>query len=480
MKERLNEERRRKGEGRFWFDDRQKCYKGRIRINGKDRYCTLTANERESKKLWAEFLEREKPIARVASVKLPLSEVWPKVRAAVEASNTPANVRRYFAEWSSLREWLEGQGIKFMEDVKTAQFTEYFTNWAADRSPTSGNMMLCRFRKIWDLALPNQLKTDNPTNAVRMAAKATVSRELLTDEEVANLIKVAAERGVEWHRLIVVGVNTGLRLKDALNLTSFKIQGGIINVIPAKTARKSATRVSIPLNSALHEVLDGIEGAYFPELLERYNHNASSFVRSLRGVFEAAGIECQKSVDGYAHAVSVKGFHALRHYFVSKLSESGVSIPIIKSMVGHTTEIMTLCYAHAPKAALQAAVDALPRFEGSSVEENEYISAEASNLADLTAKKVLEAIGVSDELPRHLKLAYCAAIRRAVGVADMAEALDTIQHRLAPLRAFLGQTQGLAARDKSSALFGAALVVANQVGIPSTLDFVNEYGEVGG
>lgn len=442
------EERRTKGTGRIWFDDRQGVYKGRIRIGGKDKYLTLTANKRESESLWKEFIERERPAAKMASAKLPLSEVWPKVRAAVEATNAKLNQDRYFVEWSALRSWLEARGVKYMEDVTSTQFADYFNAWAVGRSPATRNILLSRFRKIWAEALPNQPTSENPTRTLALTARTPESREPLTDAEISSLLAAAKEKGEEWHRLIVIGLNTGLRLKDCVLLTSDKVRNGVISTVPFKTAKKSGKRVNIPMNAALHEVLDGVEGAFCPHLRDRYLNNISSFATSLKGLFRKAGIETSRKVEGYAHAVSVKGFHALRATFITRLSEAGVSLGLIQSMAGHVDSVQTLAYTHPNQTALQAAVDSLPQFDGKAVASAKYVSADASTIADTTANKVLDAL-------------------RRMGLA--AEDDSDFSARLAPITAKLEKVEGMSAVEKNAACIGAAFALAEVMGIPSTL-----------
>ena len=42
----------------------------------------------------------------------------------------------------------------------------------------------------------------------------------------------------------------------------------------------------------------------------------------------------------------LKSFHSLRHTFVSRLAEKGISPLVIQSMSGHTTMAMTERYSH--------------------------------------------------------------------------------------------------------------------------------------
>ena len=120
-----SEERRTKGTGRVWYDARQGVYKGRIRIQGKDKYLTLTANERESMALWKKYIEEEKPRARAEFAKLPLSEVWPRIKDEIATAHGGINPRRYADTWKWLRAFLEGRGVKYLDDVSAADISAF-------------------------------------------------------------------------------------------------------------------------------------------------------------------------------------------------------------------------------------------------------------------------------------------------------------------------------------------------------------------
>ena len=288
--------------------------------------------------------------------------------------------------------------------------------------------------------MPDLKASSNPTYHLTTVAQVSEAREPLTDEEIANLLAAAKAKGEDWYRLFTVALNTGLRLKDCVYLSSDKVKNCIISTVPFKTAKKAGTRVNIPLNAALHEVLDGIEGPYFPEFIKQYEDSEQHFHRRLKRVFTKAGIETCKEIEGRVRKASTKGFHCLRATFVSKLAEKGVSLGLIQSMAGHTDSVMTMAYCHPNAQALQAAVDSL--------DSSKYVSADASTIADTTANKVLDAL-------------------RRMGLAANDD--TDFRARLAPITAKLVKVEGMSAVEKNAACIGAAFALAEVMGIPSTL-----------
>ena len=55
----------------------------------------------------------------------------------------------------------------------------------------------------------------------------------------------------------------------------------------------------------------------------------------------------------------MKGWHCLRHSFISNLASQGIDQRIIDDFVGHTTEQMRRRYRHLFPDVKQAAIDAV-------------------------------------------------------------------------------------------------------------------------
>jgi integrase len=53
------------------------------------------------------------------------------------------------------------------------------------------------------------------------------------------------------------------------------------------------------------------------------------------------------------------GWHTFRHTFASWLAASGVPIPVVQALLGHSTIVMTMRYTHIVPAALRQAVSTL-------------------------------------------------------------------------------------------------------------------------
>ena len=65
-------------------------------------------------------------------------------------------------------------------------------------------------------------------------------------------------------------------------------------------------------------------------------------------------------IEGRSRKTVVASFHSLRHTFVSLSANAGVPLPVVQSIVGHTSTAMTRHYYHENEAILRQAVDAIP------------------------------------------------------------------------------------------------------------------------
>lgn len=57
------------------------------------------------------------------------------------------------------------------------------------------------------------------------------------------------------------------------------------------------------------------------------------------------------------------GFHTLRHTFASQLASEGIPLNVVQALLGHSTIIMTMRYAHLAPSATRGAIEVLERAE---------------------------------------------------------------------------------------------------------------------
>ena len=182
----------------------------------------------------------------------------------------------------------------------------------------------------------------------------------------------------EWQLLFLLGIYTGQRLGDCCTLRwcDVKEDRGIIQLVPRKTRKHlKGHPVTIPIHPALREALDECrvrsaecEGEnsewsdyVLPMMAEWYLSNERWRISSgLEEIFKKAKIKTSVKLEGRKTATPDATFHSLRHTFVSFTVNGGVPLPVVQSIVGHTSNAMTRHYYHENEAILRQAVDAIP------------------------------------------------------------------------------------------------------------------------
>jgi integrase len=144
--------------------------------------------------------------------------------------------------------------------------------------------------------------------------------------------------------LVLTALNTGLRRGELTALTwdDIDVTGKVLHVRPEHA--KSGEGRYIPLNS---EVLD---------VLKRWRkQHAGPRVFPIADAKTAwAGLLTQAKIQNFR-------FHDLRHDFASRLVMAGVSLYVVKQLLGHASLKTTEAYAHLAPSAMTAAVETLAR-----------------------------------------------------------------------------------------------------------------------
>lgn len=277
-----------------------------------------------------------------------------------------ATMHRYEGQVARLVRWMAERHPEAVEvrQVSREIAAEFLADIGADLSGNSYNKYVSLFKLIWRVVGSEARCAINPWQDVTREHQPKCNgRRALTVEE---LTRVCGGLTGEMRLLFALGLYTGLRLGDCalLEWGAVDLARRIITTVPRKTA-KTALAVTIPLHPALFAMLAEIpaklrHGYLLPDTAAIYNHDNSKLSEKIRAIFEAAGIQTAREVDGYARKVTEVGFHSLRHSFVSIMGNAGVSLAVVQSIVGHGNPEMTKHYFHVQQSALAAAVGNLP------------------------------------------------------------------------------------------------------------------------
>jgi integrase len=247
-------------------------------------------------------------------------------------------VKAHQRQWNAFLEWLYGArpGVVFMDDV-TAEDAECYSMYCQNSikcGPTGYNDRIDVCRVMFDLSKIEK----NPFAKIARLKEENEGRDCLTLQQVERIL--AGSTG-EIRLLVVIGLFTGLRLGDAVNLLWKDISGQRLR----KKTGKTGKLVTFPIHPYLAGELDKLtrpnndNSLVVPELAAVYKRDPSALSRRIRRLFQNCGIEVVERPDDNARGISRRGFHSLRYTFVSSCARKGIPIGAISRWCGHSTEV---------------------------------------------------------------------------------------------------------------------------------------------
>ncbi len=310
-------------------------------------------------------------LLRLQAETLPFAEAWSKWMAMPNKSrhgNPSANtLTGYAAIWKRLEKWATAAKLVNLHEMTRKHGEDYMAHLMASKITARTYGAHLKFLRSMFKTLRLQAGIiENPFAELTIPELQTQSREAFTPEELKTICEKATG---DWRYLVGIGIYTGLRLTDAVHLKWGDVSDRI-RVVPQKTKRRKKA-VEIMLHPALAALLDELRrerggnpsGHLFPALVKEYAkaraYPSAAFVDFLRDV---CGIQttATESDGPRRRMASAKGFHSLRHSFVSMCAMAGVPQATTQKLVGHSSPAMTQIYSHTSDDEQRKAINLLP------------------------------------------------------------------------------------------------------------------------
>lgn len=360
-------------------------YTARVCIGGK-RFSrsTRTTNKEKAEK----FLNRFLAPFGLGENTIPLAEVWREYEKSPNrrdmATSTIASKK---GVWMRFASWIEENHVEVTQLKQLSQdaVSEYLRVLRAWHTASTYNNHVCVLREIFRVVADKAGVFEDPWASVRLLADDSHCRRELTRDELKRMMDAAERAGDDWLALFSIGVYTGLRLGDCCTLawSSINLETGIIQLVPHKTRKHAGGKpVTIPIHPSLRTILTGRiqsqsaadcpsptptssspippSGYVIPTLAEWYLKCNWRVRHGLSAIFKDAGIVTSIPIEGRRKQTPDATFHSLRHTFVSFSANAGVPLPVVSSIVGHTSSAMTRHYYHENEEALRRAVESVP------------------------------------------------------------------------------------------------------------------------
>jgi integrase len=235
-------------------------------------------------------------------------------------------------------------------------------NYASKTVSVYGKVLRSAFKQaITDGLIPN-----NPfAAAIPKVAKGAVKahrRGVFTPTELRMLLEAAKGHSEDWHTAVLVGICTGARLRDCCRLQwdDIDLAEATLNLHQLKTG----SRIQIPIHPALLEHLEalasqaGDQAAAFltPALAEAETGGAHGLSRQFAAIMREAGVSAGKTSSGTRRQQSERGFHSLRHTFISALAAADIPAELRMKLSGHADLKSHSGYTHTETSQLAEAL----------------------------------------------------------------------------------------------------------------------------
>ncbi|EOG5604252.1 tyrosine-type recombinase/integrase [Providencia stuartii] len=177
---------------------------------------------------------------------------------------------------------------------------------------------------------------DNPLDGVRQFKEGEQELAFLYKDDIKRLLVACDDsQNKDLGFVVRLCLATGARWSEAQNLTQSQ-------VIPHKVTfvqTKSKKNRTVPISKTLYDILPKRRGALFSNCYDAFE-----------GALKKAHIELPKG----------QRTHVLRHTFASHFMMGGGNILVLQQILGHSSILMTMRYAHFAPEHLDAAVSLNP------------------------------------------------------------------------------------------------------------------------
>jgi len=242
-----------------------------------------------------------------------------------------------------------------MKPIKVASLTpQMFEDYKAKRvesgvKPSSVNRELNTLKNMVRKAYEWGYLPENFSSQIKRLKDSTQAKKVrfFSKEEIEKLLKVSSET---VKKIVLIGLNTGFRIGEIVNLTWDDID------FNRKVAIVQAKQDWQPKDNDLREV--PLKDNFVKILKEWKQKTKSQYVLGKKFTTEQASSLFRK----YARLAGITdaSAHTLRHTFASYLAMAGVDLYTIAKLLGHSDVSTTQIYAHLLPDTLRNAVNKLP------------------------------------------------------------------------------------------------------------------------
>lgn len=234
---------------------------------------------------------------------------------------------------------------KTIQDIGPELIERYKAKRKTEVSPATVNRELSFLKTMFNKSVEWGRLESSPLKNVKKFKEPNFKDRILNVDEMKRLID-AADNHLE--PILIIALNTGMRKGEILSLKweNIKLSKRCIHLEDSKAGKSR----DVPMNGLVIEALSAI-----PQNSEYvfFNSRTGGPIQDVKTAFKTA---CENA--------EIKGlrFHDLRHTAATRMVETGTNLVTVSKILGHSSILMTMRYAHPTPENMRLAVEKLGEF----------------------------------------------------------------------------------------------------------------------
>jgi integrase len=222
-----------------------------------------------------------------------------------------------------------------LRDLTTVMIEDYLAERLRQVSFATASKELGVLKAAFRCAIRWGWVSRTPFVGIALNQEGTARTRWLSEDEEARLLVHCAT----WLRdIVILGLDTGLRPGNLVRFQRAWVQSGeTCLIIPREHTKTKKLSLTIPLTrraaDILHRYLESGRSEHLFVSTAGHPYTCAEMNRALQRAAVTAGL-------------SDICLYTLRHTFVSRLVQVGVSLPEVAALAGHRDVRMTMRYAH--------------------------------------------------------------------------------------------------------------------------------------
>lgn len=310
------------------------------RLNGERIHRALgTADWQEAQQIVRDLeTEPSCPDKRIQDSSLTLEQAWLRFLADLEVRKLhESTVRKYRLLKKQMLEFAIVKGLKLLNQLDIEALDEFRRTWKD--GALSASKKLERLRAFFRFAQKRKWVQENPASDLRSPKIPAHPTLPFTREEILRILAAidkyrrlfpsrGAENALRVRGLVLLLRYSGMRIGDAVSLTTDRLNGNKLFIHTAKTGVPVSTVLPDFVVNALNATPKVTDKHFFWDGTSNLETIVGSWRKRLAKLFQLAEIE-------HGHP------HQFRHVFAAELLLSGVPIERVSMLLGHQSVRVT-------------------------------------------------------------------------------------------------------------------------------------------